>query len=150
MCYKSCTLEDIIFLCSRISSKLCNRPCVTDDNFRDVSIITAKNIHKDEINHVGTLRFARKSGQTLTDFYSGDRSKIRKDNTDGSFSRSKILHVKEISNEMQEILWNQLPSTTDKHIAGKLSLCIGLPVLICRNFATELCNTKGQEGCVYG
>jgi hypothetical protein len=35
------------------------------------------------------------------------------------------------------------------HIAGKLSLCIGLPIMICHNFATELCITKGQEGYVY-
>ena len=31
-----------------------------------------------------------------------------------------------------------------------LSLCIGLPIIICHNFATELCITKGQEGYVYG
>ena len=43
----------------------------------------------------------------------------------------------------------KLPSTTDKHIAGKLSLCIGLPIMIHHNFATELCITKGQEGYVY-
>jgi hypothetical protein len=150
MRYKSCTLEDIIFLRSRISSKLPNRPCVTDENFRDISIITAKNIHKDEINRVGALRFAQETGQTLTDFYSEDNPKIRENNIRQSTSRSKILHVKEISNEMQEILWNQLPSTTDKHIAGKLSLCIGLPIMIRHNFATELCITKGQEGYVYG
>ena len=48
MHYKSCTLEDVIFY---ISSKLPNRPCVTDDNFDDVSIITAKNIHKDEVQN---------------------------------------------------------------------------------------------------
>ena len=76
MCYKSCTLKDIIFLCSRVSSKLPNRPCVTDKKFCDVSIITAKNIHKDEINHVGALRFAQETGQTLTDFYSEDKEKI--------------------------------------------------------------------------
>ena len=76
MCYKSCTLEDVIFLCSLISSKLSNRPCVTDENFHDVSIITAKNIHKDEINHVGALRFAQETGQTLTDFYSEDSEKM--------------------------------------------------------------------------
>jgi hypothetical protein len=150
MRYKSCTLEDIIFLRSRISSKLPNRPSVTDDNFRDISIITAKNIHKDEINRVGALRFAQETGQTLTNFYSEDNPKIRENNTYRNTSRSKILHVKEISNEMQEILWNQLPSTTDKHIAGKLSLCIGLPIMIRHNFATELCITKGQEGYVYG
>jgi hypothetical protein len=76
MRYKSCTLEDIIFLHSCISSKLPNRPCVTDENFRGVSIITAKNIHKDEINRVGALRFAQETGQTLTDFYSEDSPKM--------------------------------------------------------------------------
>ncbi|PBK87472.1 hypothetical protein ARMGADRAFT_855659, partial [Armillaria gallica] len=35
-------------------------------------------------------------------------------------------------------------------IPGKLSLCIGLPVMIRRNTATELGITKGQEGTVYG
>ena len=150
MRYKSCTLEDIIFLHNLISSKLPNRPCVTDENFCDIPIITAKNIHKDEINRVGALRFAQETGQTLTDFYSEDSLKIKENNMDKGTSRSKILHVKEMSNEMQEILWNQLPSTTDKHIAGKLSLCIGLPIMIRHNFATELCITKGQEGYVYG
>ena len=43
-----------------------------------------------------------------------------------------------------------VPFTTDKHIAGKLSLCICLPIMIHHNFATELCITKGQEGYVYG
>ena len=51
---------------------------------------------------------------------------------------------------MQKALWDQQPSTTDKHIAGKLSLCIGLPVMIRYNYATELCMTRGQEGIVYG
>ena len=51
---------------------------------------------------------------------------------------------------MQTILWNQLPSTTDEHIAGKLSLCIGLPIIglpiiIHHNIATELCITNSQE-----
>ena len=150
MHYKSCTLEDIIFLLSCISSELPNRPCVTDDNFHGVSIITAKNIHKNEINCVGALCFAQETGQTLTNFYSEDSPKIKENDIDNSTSRYKVFHVKEISNEMQEILWNQLPSTTDKHIAGKLSLCIGLPIMICHNFATELCITKGQEGYVYG
>ena len=33
MHYKSCTLKDIIFLHSCVSSKLPNRPCVTDEIF---------------------------------------------------------------------------------------------------------------------
>ena len=39
MCYKSCTLEDIIFLCSCVSSKLPNRLCVTDENFHDALLL---------------------------------------------------------------------------------------------------------------
>ena len=85
---------------------------------------------------------------TLTDFYSEDSLNVRGNDIDKGTSRCKLLYLKEIS--IQEISWNQLPSTTDKHIAGKLSLCIGLPVIILYNFATELCITKGQEGYVYG
>ena len=108
MCYRSCTLKDIIFLCSCVSSKLPNRPCVTDENFHDVSIITAKNIHKDKINHVGALHFAQETGQTLTDFYSEDSPKIRENNMDNNTSTHKVLHIKEISNEMQEINFHLL------------------------------------------
>jgi hypothetical protein len=35
-------------------------------------------------------------------------------------------------------------------IAGKLRLCLGMPVMIRNNFATELCITRGQEGYVCG
>jgi hypothetical protein len=51
---------------------------------------------------------------------------------------------------MQRALWDQQPSTTDKHIAGKLTLCLGLPVMIRTNYATELCMTRGQEGYIHG
>ena len=78
MHYKSCTLKDIIFLRSRVSSKLPNWPCVTDENFHNVSIITAKNIHKDEINCVGALHFVQETGQTPTDFYSEDSPKNKR------------------------------------------------------------------------
>src|SRR6266540_3695576 len=35
-------------------------------------------------------------------------------------------------------------------IAGKLRLCLGMPVMIQNNFATELCITRGQEGYICG
>ena len=38
-------------------------------------------------------------------------------------------------------------NSTD-HIPGKLSLCIGMPIIIRYNIATEFCITKGQEGTV--
>jgi len=51
---------------------------------------------------------------------------------------------------MRKALWSQPPSSTDKHIPGKLSLCIGLPVMIRYNYATEICMTCGQGGFVHG
>ena len=48
---------------------------------------------------------------------------------------------------MQDATWN-LQHSASEHIPGKLSLCIGLPVMIWNNDATELCITKGQEGHV--
>ena len=70
MHYKACTSEDIRFLRTHISSNLPNRPSICDDNFRDVSIITAKNLHKDEINRLGAIQFAQETGQKLMNFYS--------------------------------------------------------------------------------
>ena len=61
----------------------------------------------------------------------------------------KILYKKQLSPDMQNVLWNLCHSASD-HMPGKLFLCIGLPVMIQNNDATELCITKGQEGHVVG
>jgi hypothetical protein len=49
----------------------------------------------------------------------------------------------------QENLW-KLPHHATHHFPGKLSLFIGMPVILRNNDATELCITKGQEGTVAG
>ncbi|KAF9464021.1 hypothetical protein BDZ94DRAFT_1162765, partial [Collybia nuda] len=54
-----------------------------------------------------------------------------------------------MTQELQEVLWS-CPPNSSAHIAGTLSLCIGMPVMICNNDATELCITKGQEAIVAG
>ena len=51
--------------------------------------------------------------------------------------------------EDQEALWDSHPHMSE-HVAGKLPLCIGMPVMIRHNEATELCITKGQEAIVVG
>lgn len=51
--------------------------------------------------------------------------------------------------EDQTMLWDLEHNATD-HIPGKLSLCIGLPIMVRYNTATELCITKGQEGTIAG
>ena len=146
MRYKACTPEDIAFLRTRISSNIPGRPSICQDQFRNVSIITGTNLHKDEINRLGAIRFAQETSQTLTDFFSDDSSRSQ---SDSEQSRG-IKQVREITDEMREALWSQPPSSTDKHIAGKLSICVGLPVMIRYNYATEICMTRGQEGFVYG
>ena len=54
-----------------------------------------------------------------------------------------------ITHADQEKLW-ELPHHATQHFPGKLSLCIGMPVMLRNNDATELCITKGQEGTVAG
>ena len=63
---------------------------------------------------------------------------------------SKVLHQSsDISPHTQEIIWSLHHAATE-NFAGKLSVCIGMPVMIRNNDATELCITKGQEGFVVG
>jgi hypothetical protein len=58
MRYKACTAADIAFLKSRLFSMLPGRPNVNEKQFRSVSIITNLNSQKDEINRLGSQRFA--------------------------------------------------------------------------------------------
>jgi hypothetical protein len=147
MRYKDCSLADIQFLRSLITSSLPGRPCITDPNFRFVSIITAKNAQKDEINKLGCQLFAQHTGQKLVDFYSEDTLKpsecIEK-------RRKAKKRLTKLSIAHQKILWDLPHSTADKPVPGKLSICMGLPVMIKCNIATELCITNGQEATVVG
>jgi hypothetical protein len=117
-----------------------------------VSIITALNAHKDEINHLGSLYFAAETKQSLHHFFSQDsmpskESKERKKSLKGSHKHS-IKHAA-IPVEVQKILWAQSPCANTNLIPGKLSLCIGMPVMIHVNSATELWMTKGPEAVVH-
>lgn len=54
-----------------------------------------------------------------------------------------------LSAELQDCLWNLSHTLTD-HLPGKLTLCVGMPVMIKINEATECCVTNGAEGVVVG
>jgi hypothetical protein len=154
MRYAQCTQEDIEFLKTRIAGKKTGQPNIAKKRFRNVSIITELNSQKDQLNKLGSLRFASENGQKLTDFFSDDElgedidpaalSSVRKKD-----KKSKPSSKKHLSPDMQDAVWN-LRHSASEHIPGKLSLCIGLPVMIRNNDATELCITKGQEGHVVG
>jgi len=154
MRYAQCTQDDIEFLKTRIAGKNTGQPNIAKKRFRNVSIITELNSQKDQLNKLGSLRFANETGQKLTDFYSDDElgedidpstlSSVRKKD-----KKSIPSSKKHLSPEMQDAVWN-LRHSASEHIPGKLSLCIGLPVMIRNNDATELCITKGQEGHIVG
>jgi hypothetical protein len=155
MRYKACTPADIAFLKTLVSSELPGRSNIKEKKFRNVSIITSLNSQKDEINHLGSERFGSETVQPLTDFYSIDTVPT-KDSDDTREKRSKPTGKKRsinhgvIPKDIQDALWEQPPCANTKLIAGKLSLCIGMPMMIRNNSATEMCITKGQEAFVYG
>ena len=72
MRYKMCTKANIAFLNSRVSGKI-GAPKITDRSFRNVSIITGLNVHKDEFNHIASLRFTAETRQDLVLFYCDDQ-----------------------------------------------------------------------------
>jgi hypothetical protein len=150
MRYKDCTLADIQFLRSCITSQIPGKHSITDEEFRFVSIITAKNAQKDEINKLGCQKFAQHTGQQLVDFYSEDSLKQSQDlQKDKRHGKTKKRLIK-LNAGLQKILWNLPHSSADKPVPGKLSICLGLPIMIKCNVATELCITNGQEATVVG
>ena len=148
MRYKDCTLEDIQFLRTRISSQQLGRPSITAPEFKLVSIITAKNSQKDEVNRLGCKKFAQETGQELIDFFSEDALKSSEDMKRPSKAQKAKKRITKLTENVQKLLWDLPHSAADKPVPGKLSLCIGLPVMIKCNIATELCITNGQEGSV--
>ena len=121
-----------------------------DPEFRNVSVITAWNNHKDEFNEQGSARFESDTKQTLTDFYSIDSLGPQDENSPRKRKRgTRKQQPRNMSAELQKALWDRSPCCSE-NIASKLSLCVGMPVMIRNNNATELCITKGQEAVIVG
>jgi hypothetical protein len=110
---------------------------------------------KDMINLLGCERFATDTGQRLTNFHSVDRwgkgwdAALKQKRTKGKAAPKEIHKSEVIDFDVQREIWKLRHGATE-HFPGKLSLCIGMPVMIRNNDATELCITKGQEGFVIG
>lgn len=82
MRFRDCTEDDITFLKSRVTGRKDSVHTVTSAEFRNVSIITAWNVHKDKVNRLGTLWFANETKQELMDFFSDDTVKPPRNSTD--------------------------------------------------------------------
>jgi hypothetical protein len=149
MRYGACTPEDLAFLRTRIAGFRPEDPKLNVADVRNVSIITARNSQKDELNHLGGQRFARDTNQTLEHFYSVDR--ISSKAVDKlKWRNSPQSELKTLNSKTRRQLWEAMPSMTTDFVPGKLSICIGMPVMLRVNDATELCITKGQEAVVVG
>jgi len=129
MRYAQCTEENIDFLKTCIAGKNKNQRNIAQKRYRNVSIITELNSQKDQLNKLGSLRFAKDTNQKLTDFYSDDE--LGEDIDPSTLSSVRIKNKnsipstnKQLSPDMQDALWN-LRHSASEHIPGKLSLCIG-------------------------
>ena len=153
MRYAKCTPEDISFLRTLQAGQRPDQPKISAKEFRNVAIICGRHTQKDQINSMGCERFAEDTGQELTDFYSIDKRGKDIDPASGDKKKKKTTSEKYSTNELQFVdqheIWKLRHGSTE-NVAGKLSLCIGMPVMIRNNDATELCITKGQEGFVAG
>jgi hypothetical protein len=149
MRFGACTPDDIEFLRTRVASDRPGHPHLDTKEYRNVSVITGLNIHKDMINDDGVRRFAQDTGQELVEFYSVDKLSARAVNR-RKWPNCSQAHFKRLGPNLQQDLWSATPSSVAEHIPGCLKLCVGLPVMIKANEATELCITKGQEAVVVG
>lgn len=153
MRYKSCTQADLNFLRTLIPSSN-DALNMNDPMWRDVSVITSWNTHKDQINEMSSKRFAYENKRPLSYFYSIDKQGRQGTGTRKG-RKGKAPRVDQdatnvrLTPQVQEALWSSQPHTSE-HIAGRLAICIGMPVMIRNNDATELNITKGQEAIVRG
>jgi hypothetical protein len=151
MRYAACTNGDVEFLKTLHANNNINKRLLSSSNLRNVSIITSLNTQKDQINESCLIHFARDTNQELTHFYSIDKLENadlewKKRRSKGS---KKVLANIDISDNIQQTLWDSSPHSSE-HFPGKLSLCLGMPIMIRNNDATELCITKEQEVYVIG
>ncbi|KAH9855420.1 hypothetical protein C2E23DRAFT_723963 [Lenzites betulinus] len=149
---KSCTNADRALFRSRIIHR---SRSLSIHSAGTTSIITARNSHRDAINDVGSKAFAVRCGRELRTFRSIDswgverasrsvrRGQLENDSSINPVRTSNIIHP-----TIQTMLWDIPPCMTEQH-AGTLRICIGMPVLLKNNEATELCATNGAEGIVH-
>jgi len=135
--YKNCTSEDLNYLQSRTTARESRSSLITED-FKCVPIITGRNVQRDKINLLCGQKYISDRGLESHSFYSIDRLVSSKNN---QFSM--------MTGSLQKQLWDILPVDSE-NFPGKLTLCIGMPVMIKYNEATECSVTNGADCIVVG
>ncbi|OBZ67205.1 ATP-dependent DNA helicase pfh1 [Grifola frondosa] len=153
---KACTDADINLFRTRCVYPSRGDTTLALPEFRDVSVITARNHHRDGINEHKVRSFAIAHGKPLHRFHSVDHwatqrpdSSVRQAQRNAAMVVDPVRTTNNIDPTIQNTIWNVPPSLVDHH-PGILALCEGMPVLLKHNEATELCATNGAEGVVVG
>lgn len=137
-----CTDEDLDFLNSIMAINTNIPKQFSRAEFKYRSIITSRNVKRDMINSWSAAEFSKESKKELHEFYSLDNANSE------SIDKIRRKRYKALTDDEQQVLWN-LPAGKSSSIPGKLTICPGMPVIIKRNEATELCITNGAEALVY-
>ena len=135
--YKNCTDEDLDYLKSRTVTKANQGDLLTAD-FMNVPIITGRNVQRDKVNLLCSKKYISEQRLEYHDFYSIDKLVSSKSN---QFSL--------MTSSLQKQLWD-IPPVDSEHLPGKLTLCLGMPVMIKHNEATECSVTNGTDCVVVG
>jgi hypothetical protein len=118
MRYAACTPKDIEFLRGRVASDRPGHPHLDSKKYRNVSVMTALNIHRDMINDLGVEHFEQDTGQELVDFYSVD--KLSSQAIDKfKWKKCEQAHFRTLGSKLQHNLWHATPSMTTDHIPGR-------------------------------
>jgi hypothetical protein len=94
-------------------------------------------------------RISTGDNATYTEDILADNTGTNEQTSRAKRTKNVVPPRKTLTELQKHDLWDA-PACTSDNIAGKLSLCIGMPVMIRNNEATELCITKGQEAMVVG
>jgi hypothetical protein len=151
MRYAACTKDDLDFLKTLHADRSRKDKSLSSPDFKNVSVITSLNTQKDQINETASIRFAKETGQKLTHFFSIDKlgnADLDRKKRASKASKKTSASI-DIPTDVQTNLWESSPHASE-HFPGKLSICLGMPIMIRNNDATELCITKGQEAYVVG
>ncbi len=150
-----CTSTDIALLNSRVYNPA-SPNLLSLDGFEAVSVITARNAHRDAVNIDSAIRFASKHGRTLHRFHSidswgrvKDSPSIRRAQREYDSIIDPVRNTDKIPPRLQNTLWAVPPAITDHH-PGVLVICEGMPIVLKQNEATELGATNGATGHVAG
>ena len=141
--FGSCTREDLVLFSTRIAGPAPGQPNILQPQFKDVSIATAKNAVRDAVVSVRPSMYADSRGAALHTFVSRDKFPTERGSSSAADTRRLFARLSDPSRssnelpiELRDLLWGLSPRRTD-HVAGRLQLCLGMPMLLKANQATK-------------